>query len=215
MPLARPIPVIGVVGGIGSGKSFFAQTLAKRKNVVIVNADAVGHALLERSEIRERIRDRFGAGVIAADGTINRRGLGQLVFGTTPEHARGKTDLEAIVHPPLAAELHRQIQAAQAAGLAEAIILDAAILLEAGWRKFCNAVVMFDVPPELRWQRVQSARGWTRSEFESREANQLPIAEKRAAADYIVTNVGPEDEVAEQYLQVLKRITDETPYERC
>ena len=211
MPASRQIPVVGVVGGIGSGKSFFAQTLAKRKNVVIVNADAVGHALLERPEIRERIRDRFGAGVISADGTINRRALGQLVFGPTPEHARAKTDLETIVHPPLAVELRRQIDTARAAGLAEAIILDAAILLEAGWRKFCNAVVMIDEPPETRWQRVQATRGWTLSEFQAREANQLPIAEKRAAADYILTNAGPEDEVAESYLQVLKRITDETP----
>ena len=211
MTSSKPIPVIGVVGGIGSGKSFFAQTLAKRKNLVIVNADAVGHALLEQSKIRERIRDRFGADVIAADGTINRRALGKLVFGPTPEQARAKTDLEAIVHPPLAAELHRQIQAAQADGRADAIILDAAILLEAGWRKFCNAVVMIDVPPEVRWERVRATRGWTQSEFQAREANQLPIAEKRAAADYIVMNIGPEDEVAERYLQVLKCITDETP----
>jgi dephospho-CoA kinase len=210
MPARQTIPVIGVVGGIGSGKSFFAQTLAKQKNLVIVNADAVGHTVLQRPEIRERIHERFGDGVIAADGNINRRALGQLVFGTTPEHARAKADLEAIVHPPLAAELHRQILEAQAAGQAEAIILDAAILLEAGWRKFCDALVMIDAPPELRWQRVQQTRGWSHSEFESREANQLAISEKRAAADYIVSNTGTEDEVAQQCLQVLNSIMDET-----
>lgn len=203
------IPVIGVIGGIGSGKSFFAQTLAKRKNLVIVNADAVGHRVLERPEVRERIRERFGDSVVEA-GNINRRALGRMVFGDSPEHMRAKTDLEAIVHPPLAAELHRQILEAQATGQAEAIILDAAILLEAGWRKFCDAVVMIDVPPELRWQRVQTTRGWSHSEFEAREASQLSIAEKRAAADYIVKNVGSEDEVAQQCLQVFNRITDET-----
>lgn len=210
MPSSNVIPVIGVIGGIGSGKSFFAQTLAKRKNLVIVNADAVGHALLERPEIRQRIHERFGNGVIAADGNINRRALGQMVFGNTPDHVRAKTDLEAIVHPPLAAELHRQILEAQAAGQAEAIILDAAILLEAGWRKFCDAVVMIDVPSELRWQRVQTTRGWSRAEFDSREANQMSTSDKRAAADYIVRNVGTEDEVARQCLQVLNSITDET-----
>ena len=210
MPLSKPIPVIGVVGGIGSGKSFFAQTLAKQKNLVIVNADAIGHALLERPEIRDRIHERFSDGVLTADGIINRRALGQLVFGETSAHAAAKSDLEAIVHPPLAAELHRQILEARAAGQAEAIILDAAILLEAGWRKFCDAVVMIDTPPEQRWQRVQATRGWSRSEFEAREANQLSIAEKRAAADYIVSNVGTEDEVAQQCLQVWSRITDET-----
>jgi len=176
-----------------------------------VNGDAVGHALLLRPEIRARIRDRFGASVIAADGSINRRALGQLVFGTTPDQVRAKADLEAIVHPPLTAELHRQISEAQAAGHADAIILDAAILLEAGWRKFCNAVVMIDTPPELRWQRVQATRGWTLPEFQAREASQLPIADKLAAADYVISNDGPEDEVAQQCLQVWNQIMDGTP----
>lgn len=210
MPATKYIPVIGVVGGIGSGKSFFTQALAKRKNLVIVNGDAVGHALLLRPEIRTRILDRFGASVIAADGSINRRVLGQLVFGTTPEQVRAKADLEAIVHPPLTAELQRQISEAQAAGHADAIILDAAILLEAGWRKFCNAVVMMDVPFETRWQRVQATRGWSLSEFQAREASQLSISEKQAAADYTIKNVGPEDEVAEQCLQVWNQIMDGT-----
>lgn len=211
MPVQKSIPVIGVVGGIGSGKSFFAQTLAKRKNLVIVNADAVGHAVLERPEICQQIQKRFGQAVVAADGSINRRALGRLVFGTSPEQKLAKADLESIVHPPLATELHRQILEAQAAGHVDAIILDAAILLEAGWRRFCDFVVMIDVPAELRWQRVQATRGWTRSEFESREASQLPIADKRAAADFIVKNVGPEDEVARQCLQIIEQITDETP----
>jgi dephospho-CoA kinase len=211
MAASKYIPVIGVIGGIGSGKSFFAQTLAKRKNLVIVNGDAVGHALLLRPDIRERIRDRFGSGVIAADGSIKRRDLGQLIFGTTPEQAQAKTDLEAIVHPPLTAELQRQITEARAAGHADAIILDAAILLECGWRKFCDAVVMIDTPVELRWQRVHADRGWSLSEFQSREASQMSIADKRDAADYIVENVGPEDEVAERCLQIWNQIMDGTP----
>jgi dephospho-CoA kinase len=211
MSNSRYIPVIGVVGGIGSGKSFFSQTLAKRKNLVIVDGDAVGHALLFRSDIQDRIRERFGSEVFAADGNINRRALGQLVFGTTPEHAQAKTDLEAIVHPPLTAELQRQITETRAAGHADAIILDAAILLEKGWRKFCNAVVMVDTPFEVRWQRVHTTRGWSLPEFQAREDSQMSIADKRAAADYVVTNVGPEDEVAEQCLQVWNQIMDGTP----
>lgn len=208
MTSSKHIPVIGVVGGIGSGKSFFAQTLAKQKNLVIVNGDAVGHAILQRSDIRDRIRERFGEGVMTADGSVNRRALGQLVFGITPEQIQAKTDLEAIVHPPLTAELLRQITEARAAGYADAIILDAAILLEVGWRKFCNAVVMIDTPFELRWQRVHATRGWTLSEFQAREASQMSIADKHAAADYIVSNVGPEDEVAKKCLQVWNQIMD-------
>jgi len=205
-PAQQSIPVIGVVGGIGSGKSFFAQTLAKRGNVVIVDADVVGHELLLRPEIRQRIRERFGDDVFATDGSIQRRSLAKLVFGSSPEQIRSKADLEAIVHPPLASELQKQITAAQTAGQADAIILDAAILLEAGWRKFCNAVVMIEVSPEVRFQRVQATRGWSREEFDSREATQFTIEEKRAAADYVILNEGSEDNVADQCSQVLKAI---------
>lgn len=210
MSSAKYIPVIGVVGGIGSGKSFFAQTLAKRKNLVIVNGDAVGHAVLLRPEIRERIKGRFGEQIMAADGTINRRILGQLVFGTTAEQVQAKTDLESIVHPPLTAELQRQITEARAAGHADAIILDAAVLLEVGWRKFCDAVVMIDTPPEVRWHRVNTTRGWSQAEFEAREASQMSLADKQAASDYVIRNVGPEEEVAQQCLQVWNSIMDGT-----
>jgi dephospho-CoA kinase len=203
----KKIPVIGVVGGIGSGKSFFSQTLAKRKNVVIVDADGVGHCILLRPEIRQRIRERFGDEVVAADGSIQRRSLAKMVFGDSPEQIRSKADLEAIVHPPLAAELQRQITAAQAAGSADAIILDAAILLEAGWRSFCNALVMVEVSPEIRLQRVQATRGWSEAEFHAREASQLSLEQKRSAADYVVVNEGAEDEVIRSCLDVFERIS--------
>lgn len=203
---AKYIPVIGVVGGIGSGKSFFAQTLAKHKNVVIVEGDGVGHMLLTQPEIQERIRKRFGADVFAADGTILRRALGERVFGTSDPHKAAKADLESIVHPSLSAELQRQIAETRAAGIADAIILDAAVLLEAGWRKFCDAVVLIDVPPDIRLQRVQSTRGWSESEFHAREATQFSIEKKRAAADYVLENVGPIEVVQQKCFDVLNDI---------
>lgn len=208
MSLLHKIPVIGVVGGIGSGKSFFAQTLAKEKNVVIVDADVVGHRLLLRPEIRRRIQERFGDEVVATDGSIQRRSLAKMVFGDSPEQIRSKADLEAIVHPPLAAELHQQIAEAQASGQADAIILDAAILLEAGWRDFCDAVVMIEVSPEIRLQRVQTTRGWSKDDLNAREASQFSLEQKRAAADYVLVNEGSEEEVARQALQVFKQIID-------
>jgi dephospho-CoA kinase len=208
MSSTRKIPVIGVVGGIGSGKSFFAQTLAKRKNVAIVDADVVGHRLLLRPEIRQRIRERFGDEVVATDGSIQRRSLAKMVFGNSPEQIQSKADLEAIVHPPLAAELHQQIADARAAGCVDAIILDAAILLEAGWRDFCDAVVMIEVPFETRLQRVQTTRNWCEADLHAREASQLPLDQKRAAADYVLVNEGPEDVLEVRSLQVLKQIID-------
>lgn len=130
-----------------------------------------------------------------------------MVFGDSPEQVRSKADLEAIVHPPLAAELHRQIATAQAAGSVDAIILDAAILLEAGWRGFCDALVMIEVSPEIRLQRVQTTRGWSEAEFHAREASQISLELKRSMADHIVVNEGLEEEVAKSCLEVFERIT--------
>lgn len=208
MSISREIPVIGVIGGIGAGKSFFAETLAKRKNVVIVDADVVGHHLLLRPDIRQRIVERFGDQVLAADGSIQRRSLARLVFGESPEQKRSKADLEAIVHPPLAAELHQQIAKAKTSGDSDAIVLDAAILLEAGWRKICDAVVMIEASPETRLQRVRQTRGWSESDLMTREATQLPLESKREQADYTVLNEGTEDEIARRIMDVFQQIID-------
>lgn len=204
----QQIPVIGVVGGIGAGKSFFTQTLAKWKNVAIVDADAVGHAVLLLPEVRQRLQARFGPQILTAEGHINRRALAQIVFGPAPEHRQAKLDLEAVVHPLIAAEIQRQITTLQHSHTAEAILLDAAILLETGWRQMCNAIVYVDAPLEIRRQRVLTTRGWSPAELEAREANQLPLAEKRAAADYFLENVGPPDLVTERCLQVYSKIMD-------
>ena len=190
-----PIPVIGLIGGIGGGKSAAAALLADR-GAVVIDADAVGHEVLERPAVRERLVARFGPGVVASDGAgpakVDRRALGRIVFAS--ESAR--RDLEAIVHPLMIEEFERTIAEARRSRSATAVVLDAAVLLEADWDRRCDLVVYVDAPRDERLERVLRTRGWTPADLEAREAAQLPLEEKRRRADYVLPNVAGPAELA-------------------
>ncbi len=143
-----PIPVIGLIGGIGGGKSAVARLLADRGSAVI-DADAVGHALLEDPAIRARIEERFGAGVLeaspAADGAVprvSRRALAGIVFAD----ASALRDLEAILHPAMRDHFLRSITRLVRDGGRPCVVLDAAVLLEVGWDDLCDRIIFVDAP---------------------------------------------------------------------
>jgi dephospho-CoA kinase len=184
------IPVIGLIGGIGSGKSRVAALLSAR-GAVVIDADAVGHEVLERPEVRRGVVERFGAGVLSAlpgSGSpappVDRRALGALVFGD----ASALRDLEALVHPPMERRFQEQIEQAAREGRATLVVLDAAILLEKGWDRFCDLVLFVDAPWETRLARVSSTRGWSAETLRAREAAQWPVERKRSRAQAVIRN---------------------------
>jgi dephospho-CoA kinase len=179
------IPVIGLIGGIGGGKSAAAAALAAR-GAVVIDADAVGHETLRRPEIARRVAERFGPEIISADGGIDRGALGRIVFADPS----ARRDLEAIVHPPMFEEFGRRIAEARDRGEAPLIVLDAAILLESGWDRACDAVVFVDAPREVRLDRVRRGRGWSDEVLTRREAAQWPLDRKKARAHHVLPNDG-------------------------
>jgi dephospho-CoA kinase len=188
------IPVIGLTGGIASGKSEVARLLAERGSIII-DADALGHALLEDDAVRDQVVDRFGTGVLTraavpagAAQRIDRKSLGAIVFAD-PSARRA---LEAILHPLMRAGFLATIRSAQAAEEARArsIVIDAAILLEAGWDDLCDRVVFVDSPRAERVARAARQRGWSEETFRSREQAQWSSEEKARRADFVVTNEG-------------------------
>ena len=182
--------MIGVVGGVGSGKSALARAAADRWGLARLDGDAAGHAALRDPAVMAALRARFGDGVFRSDGRggdeIDRSALAARVFGDDPARRAAKADLQAVVHPLIRADLLAQIDAAKSAG-APAILLDAAVLLETGWRDDCHAVVFVDAGEEERLRRV-AARGWDAAELARREASQWPLDRKRSAADAVVRN---------------------------
>ena len=182
------MPVIGLVGGIGSGKSSVARWLADRRHLQIINADEIGHAALRLQDIQSQLAKRFGNTIFNESGDIDRSSLAALVFGSAPEQQTGRRDLEAIVHPYIRSTISETIDAARTSNRVEGVILDAAVLLEAGWEDVCSCVVFVDSTKENRRERVLQARGWSAGELEKREASQLSLEEKRQRADFVIAN---------------------------
>jgi dephospho-CoA kinase len=200
------VPVVGVVGGIGSGKSAVCRLLAESRGKVVINGDEIGHQVLKITSVQDQIRQRFGNSVFSGPGEINRGALGRKVFGPSEKHRRARAELESIVHPKIREGIIREIAQARSQGGVEAVLLDAAVLLEAKWDDLCDAVVFVDVPESLRLDRVMRSRGWTEEDFRKREASQRSLAVKKARADGVVDNSGTVEDAAarlEQFVQQL------------
>jgi dephospho-CoA kinase len=190
-----PKPVIGLVGGIGAGKSTAARLLAARGGVV-VDADALGHDALEQPDVRQSVLRQWGdrVNLLRPDGRIDRRILGRIVF----ENSADRRALEATVFPYIRERAEAALAAAQADPAARFVVLDAAVMLEAGWDGVCDKVVYVDAPRPQRLARVAARSGWTDAELTAREAAQWPAARKMAAANAVVVNDAGPDELGRQ-----------------
>ena len=174
-------PIIGIVGGVGSGKSTVADEFSVL-GCAVLNADQIGHELLGDEGVRQQLQKRWGNEIIAPDGSVDRRLLGKIVFASETELAA----LNAILRPLIRSRL---VEGIAAAGQdTPAIAIDAAVLFEAGWDELCTTVVFVDVPENIRLERVASSRGWTRDKWRQREKSQNSLDNKRTKCDYIVDN---------------------------
>jgi dephospho-CoA kinase len=199
--LTKP-PVLGLIGGIGSGKSWVAEQLARR-GARVISGDEAGHEALRQPAIRERIARRWGSQVLDERGEVDRRKLGAVVFAD-PGH---RQELEALVFPWIERRLSDRIAAASAEPGVLLIVLDAAVLLEAGWDRLCDAIVYVHAPRPVRLGRVAQQRGWSAEEVEARERAQLPLTDKVTRADFVLENSGDRDQVARQVDQLVQNWT--------
>jgi dephospho-CoA kinase len=179
--------IIGLIGGVASGKSAVGAALARR-GAVVFNADVFGHAVLKEPEVRDTLVKRWGPGVLGEDGEISRPAVAKIVFSQTPEGEQEREYLEQLVHPGIRRRIEAAIQALPETSV-PAVVIDAALLLEAGWAAVCTAIIFVDAPREQRLARART-RGWSGEEFSRREAAQLPIEEKRRRASYVLDNSG-------------------------
>jgi len=185
--------VLGLIGGIGSGKSRVAAELARHGGRVIA-ADQIGHDALRDEDIKGQVVARWGTDVLDGQGAVNRRRLGQIVFADAAE----RRALEALVFPWIERRIREAIDQARADPAVRLIILDAAIMVEAGWDKVCDRIVYVHAPREQRLKRLAEQRGWGEADLRAREEAQLPLADKQARADVTVDNSGSPQELARQ-----------------
>lgn len=184
---------IGLVGGVASGKSSAGRMLAEL-GAALLDADRTGHAVLEQdADVRQTVLGRWGNAILAPDASIDRAAIAERIFAQTEAGAADRKFLEDLLHPRIRRRLNQERDQAAAAGK-PAVVLDAPLLLEAGWGPICDLVLMIDSPPELRLERAKS-RGWTEAEFDRREASQWSTDEKRRLADIVIPNNGTEQEL--------------------
>jgi len=195
-------PVIGIVGGIGSGKSTVAAEFVKL-GCVLADADAMGHELLGEPDVQEELARRWGRGILGDDGGVDRVKLGEIVF----KDADGLRDLNAVVHPRIRRRLAERIAAAQQQGSTLGVVIDAALLFEAGWDDLCTHTVFVEAPRALRAARV-GQRGWDESELAKREKMQFSLDKKVAMCDYTIRNCTSLPHLSDQIRELFARITN-------
>lgn len=176
---------VGLTGGIACGKSTVARLLEER-GCRCIDADAIARELLEPgTEAHGEVIERFGEGVRADGGSIDRTRLGELVFAD--DEARG--DLEAILHPRILAEELRRLEEAERSG-AEIAVVEAALMVEAGsWKRYDRLVVV-RCQEDLQVRRLMEQRGLDEAGARARIRAQTPVEHKARLADYVVENGG-------------------------
>lgn len=198
---SRAMRVIGLVGGIGSGKSTVAAELAKQTGGIVIDSDREAKRALDRPDVRDQLVAWWGRGILGKDGRIDRAEVADIIFRKPEERAR----LEGLVHPVVRSTRAQAIERAKAAGATVAII-DAPLLFEAGVDRECDDVVFVDAPFQERADRVRASRGWDAAELERRENAQLPLEEKRRRSDDVVVNDGEPGLLPGRVADLLTRI---------
>jgi len=186
-----PAPLIGVVGGIASGKSLVSsllESLGARR----FDADQVGHRLLDEPTVRGALVGRWGDGVLGDGGLVSRPAVAERVF--RPDAGEDLAFLEQLLHPRIARVLDEELAQTPSG---TRMVLDAALLLEAGWGDRCSWIVFVDAPREDRLRRALE-RGWTEGAFHAREQQQMPLDEKRRRSDHVFANYGSRQSLAIQ-----------------
>ena len=196
-------PIIGIAGGIGSGKSFIASLFGELGCIVISSDQQVAEAYRDPI-VKDVLKKWWGEGVLKADGQVDKRFIGAKVFADPAERRR----LEELLHPIVATARQRAMESAGAE--VKAFVWDTPLLFETGLNKQCDVVVFVDAPPAVRMKRLAENRRWDEAELARREKSQWPLDKKAAISDYVISNTADAGSAREQVKDLLPRILAKT-----
>lgn len=188
--------ILGLTGGIASGKSTVSAYLAQN-GALIIDADLIARQVVaKKSSGLKQIVAKFGGEILTASGELDRKKLGKLVF-SNKELLKALTD---ITGPLIRTEILREIEAAKKAQV-KLVVLDIPLLFETGYQTLCDKVMVVTIPSKLQLERVMKRDNLSAAEARKRIANQLPASKRNELADVLIDN---SKSVAETYQQVLK-----------
>jgi dephospho-CoA kinase len=194
-------PIIGIAGGIGSGKSFIAN-LFTPEGCAVIDSDAQVRSAYTNPEVLDILRKWWGDTVFHSDGSVNRAAIAKRVFANPPERLR----LEGLLHPLVGKLRHRQMEELANKPEIVAFIWDTPLLFEAGLNGQCDAILFVETPLDVRQERVARTRGWSPEELLRRENLQWPLDRKRQISDYVIQNTADAGVARSQVRDVLSRI---------
>jgi dephospho-CoA kinase len=190
-------PVVGILGGIGSGKSTVSNQFANL-GCAVIQADKIAHDVLEEQGIIDTISAVFGSDIVSSDGTVDRSKLAARVF----EDSEQLEKLQTIVHPPVVEISERLLTQYLSSPSIPAVILDVPLLLESGFDKRCNVLIFVESPDDLRFQRAAARKGLSEDQIKKRENFQISLDKKKQIAHYIIKNNSDLLVLAEQVVQI-------------
>jgi dephospho-CoA kinase len=195
---------VGLTGGIASGKSTVVRMLLE-KGAIVIDHDRLAHFAYEPGgPSYEAIVEGFGREILAPDGKINRKKLGAIVF-KNPERLK---DLNGIVHPVVLSGWKKKLAEIERQNPRAVVISDVPLLIEVGWQKEVDVVLLVYAAPEVQVERVKERNGHTLEEARERLAAQMHMNEKRQYADLVIENSGTLDELQKQVDAMWERLLE-------
>jgi dephospho-CoA kinase len=195
-------PVIGVLGGIGSGKSTIAAEFAKL-GCKVIDADRIAHELLEEPPVREKVVSLFGQAVLDSSGKIDREKLAEAAFADHQMLA----SLNRIIHPLALQRTQELIEQCKSQNQIKAIVLDMPLLVEVGWHKRCDKLIFVNCEKKLRLERAKKM-GFDKNQVKIRENFQISLDNKVSLADNIIENNSDFSAIAKQVTGIFSYIVD-------
>jgi len=198
----RDKPVIGVLGGIGSGKSTVAAEFAKL-GCKVIDADEIAHELLDEPAVKEKIIASFGRSILDSDGKIDREKLAEVVFAD----ARKLSSLNEIIHHLVLQRAEELIKQYNRRNQVKAIVLDMPLLVEVGWNKRCDKLIFVDCEQKIRLKRAKKM-GFDKNQVKIRENFQISLDNKANLADNMIENNSDFSAMAKQVAGIFTYIVD-------
>jgi dephospho-CoA kinase len=194
--------IVGLTGGIASGKSIVARVF-KDLGAHVIDADRIVHELLEpEQQACQEVRDHFGKDILLPNGGIDRRKLGEIVFNNPEKRAW----LNNCLHPKVFNAYTVQVQHLHSRQPDSIVVLDAALLIETGYHRNMDRIVVVYADREQQITRLSLRDKFTREQALARITSQMPLAEKRAHADYVINNTGTREDTEVQAREVFRKL---------
>ncbi|MBI5167113.1 MAG: dephospho-CoA kinase [candidate division NC10 bacterium] len=196
---------VGLTGGISSGKTTVARMFA-RLGAMVLDADRMAHELMQPGgSVYKEIVATFGREILNGKGAIDRSKLGALAFGDPEQRKK----LDDIVHPVLAARMAEERERIRRSGKAKLLVVEAALLIESGFYRRFDKIILVTAPEEAQIQRLQERSHLDREEAFARLRSQMSLEEKIPYAHYLIDNSGSLEETVEQVKKVYRELVEE------